>query len=83
MPPFDYNALSRAARAHGPDGFRTFPAFEDDGGDLACVLRDLRHIWSEYHHVDAAVAAAALLALAERLRSAEADLATLRAGVRS
>jgi hypothetical protein len=75
--PFDYNALSRAARTPGPDGLRIFPAFEDNGSDLACVLRDLRRLW-EQGSADAAVAAAALLDLARQLRYAEERYDALR-----
>jgi hypothetical protein len=52
--PFNYNNCAARARAVGPD---SFPAFEDDGSDLSCVLRDLAHLWAEHGHRDAAVAA--------------------------
>jgi len=65
--PFNYTELRRAAeRRHPESGAYRFPAFEDDGGDLACVLSDLRYLW-EQGHLSAAIAALALLsALDER-----------------
>lgn len=61
---FNYNDCTTRARTVGPD---SFPAFEDDGSDIACVLRDLAHLWAEYGHRDAATAAFALVALVEQL----------------
>ena len=58
---FNYNDCASRARAVGPD---SFPAFTDDGGDLACILRDLAHLVAEYGHRDAAVAAFAIVDLA-------------------
>ena len=63
---FDYNDCAAKARTWGPDGLLMFPTFEDDGGDLALVLRDLAHMWTAGHQ-DAATAAFALVALAEQL----------------
>ena len=61
--PFDYNELRALAFRRDPDtGVRSFPRFDDDGGDLALVLRDLRYTW-EAGDIDAAVAALAILAL--------------------
>lgn len=61
--PFNYTELRRASRRRDDEsGAHRFPAFEDDGGDLACVLSDLRHLW-EQGHLNAAVAALAILAL--------------------
>jgi len=63
---FNYNDCAAKARTRGPDGHPTFPAFENDGSDMACVLRDLAHMWTAGHQ-DAATAAFALVALAEQL----------------
>jgi hypothetical protein len=63
---FDYNDCADRARTWGPDGLRQFPTFEDDGGDLALVLRDLSHL-AGLGYQDAATAAFALVALAEQL----------------
>ena len=63
---FDYNDCAAKARTWGPDGLLMFPTFEDDGGDLALVLRDLAHL-AGLGHQDAATAAFAIVALVEQL----------------